>query len=36
MIALALSAAIVALHRDNPQLVTLDQVMDAVLKAARG
>jgi hypothetical protein len=28
--------AIVALHRDKPQLVTLDQVMDAVLKAARG
>lgn len=27
--------AIVALHRDNPQLVTLDQVMDAVLKDAR-
>lgn len=29
-------AAIVALHRDQEQLVTLDQVMDAVLKAARG
>ena len=29
-------AAICALHRDKPQLVTLDQVMDAVLKEARG
>lgn len=29
-------AAIVALHSHGPQLVTLDQVMDAVLKAARG
>ena len=29
-------AAIIALHSHGPQLVTLDQVMDAVLKAARG
>ena len=28
-------AAIVALHRDQPQLVTLDQVIDAVLKESR-
>ena len=28
--------AIVCLHRDQPQLVTLDHVMDAVLKDARG
>jgi len=27
--------AIKCLHRDKPQLVTLDQVMDAVLKDAR-
>ena len=27
--------AIQCLHRDKPQLVTLDQVMDAVLKDAR-
>ena len=27
--------AIVALHRDQPQLVTLEQVMDAVLREAR-
>jgi hypothetical protein len=28
--------AIQCLHRDKPQLVTLDQFMDAILKDARG